>query len=194
MHNCKKNRLSMEKINVEYLKNETIEDELEIEQFWIEIRKELYKIEKDNSLIYYNVRRGHASAYIGDYAGIFIQIIITILPLTDATLSIWEKIYNHIKSKREKGKVIRVLNLTLLENLCRYDLINHKAVKNAEITKSEKLIDKDIKGYDPDLDFPYEESLDKVDCAKITFENKKYRFEYIISSDGDITSYERIEK
>lgn len=184
----------MDKINIEYLKANSIDEEFEIEQFWIDIRRELYNIEEDHSLIYYNVRRGHASAYIGEYAGIFFQILITVLPLTDASISIWEKIYNHIKSKREKGKVVRVLNLTLLENLCKYDLVNFKNVKNAEITKCEKLVDKNIEGYDSDLDFPYEDTLDKVDCAKIKFENKKYIFEYVIASNGEISKYERIEK
>ncbi|GMQ35744.1 hypothetical protein [Algoriphagus taiwanensis] len=183
----------MERINIEYLKTDSIEDEFEIEQFWIDIRKELYRIEEDNTLFYFNVRRGHASAYIGEYAGIFFQVLIDIIPLADATLSIWEKISNHIKSKRDKGKIVRILNLTLLENLCRYDLINHKGVKNAEITKSEKLVDKGIDKYNSDIDFPYEETLDKVNCAKITFESKKYRYVYIIASDGDITNYERIE-
>jgi len=184
----------MERINIEYLKANTIEEELEIEQFWLDIRKQIYKLEEDHSLVYYNIRRGHASAYIGEYAGIFFQLLITILPLTDATLSIWEKISNHLKSKRQNGKIIRVLNLSLIENLCKYDLITNKNVKNAEIVKSEKLIDKEIEGYDPDLDFPYEDTLDKVDCAKITFENKKYLYVYIVASDGDITKFERIEK
>lgn len=184
----------MEKINIEYLKADSIEEEFEIEQFWLNIRKEIYKLEEDNTLVYFNIRRGHASAYIGEYAGIFFQLLITILPLTDATLSIWEKISNHLKSKREKGKIIRVLNLSLIENLCRYDLVTNKHVKNAENIKSEKLIDKEIEGYDPDLDFPYEETLDKVDCAKITFENRKYQYIYIVASDGDITKFQRIEK
>ena len=82
----------------------------------------------------------------------------------------------------------------MLENLCKYDLINSKNVKNAELVKSEKLIDKEIEGCDPDLDFPYEERLNKVDCAKITFENKKYKYIYVITSDGDITSFEREDK
>ena len=184
----------MEKINIEYLKADSIEEEFEIEQFWLDIRKEIYKLEKVNSLVYFNIRRGHASAYIGEYAGIFFQFLITILPLTDATLSIWEKINNHLESKREKGKIIRVLNLSLIENLCRFDLVTNKNVKNAEIVKSEKLIDKEIEGYDQDLDFPYEYSLDKVDCGKITFENTKYQYVYIVASDGDITKFERIEK
>lgn len=184
----------MEKINIEYLKTNLIEDEFEIEQFWIDIRKEIYKIEEDHSLVYFNIRRGHASAYIGEYAGVFFQILITVLPLSDATLSIWEKIYNHIKLKREKGKVLRVLNLTLLENICKFDLIINKGVKNAYITKSEKLVDKEIEGYDSDLDFPYEETLDKVNCALIVFENKKYLYEYTIASDGEITSFNRKEK
>ena len=81
----------MEKINIEYLKTDSIEDELEIEQFWIDIRKELYKIEEDHSLVYYNVRRGHASAYIGDYAGIFFQILITI-----CLLVVWDEFYIYI--------------------------------------------------------------------------------------------------
>ncbi|MDM1467814.1 hypothetical protein HX030_12325 [Myroides odoratimimus] len=184
----------MEKINIEYLKANSIEEEFEIEQFWLDIRKDIYKHEEDNSLVYYQIRRGHASAYIGEYAGIFFQLLITILPLTDATLSIWEKINNHLKSKREKGKIVRVLNLSLIENICRFDLITTKSVKDAEIVKSEKLIDKEIEGYDSDLDFPYEETLDKVDCAKITFENKKYQYVYIVASDGDITKFERTEK
>jgi hypothetical protein len=184
----------MEKINIEYLKTNTVEEEHEIEQFWIDIRKEIYKLEEDHSLVYYNIRRGHASAYIGEYAGVFFQLLITILPLTDATISIWEKIYNHIKTKREKGKIVRILNLTLLENLCRYDLINQKKVKNAELVKSMKLIDLNINGYDSDIDFPYEDTLDKVECAKIVFKNKKYKYEYIIASDGDITSFERKNK
>ncbi|CDN74511.1 hypothetical protein [Elizabethkingia anophelis] len=181
----------MEKINIEYLKTDLVEEEFEIEQFWLDIRKEIYNIEEDNTLVYYSIRRGHASAYIGEYAGIFFHLVITILPLADATLSIWEKIYNHIKSKREKGKIVRVLNLTLLENLCKCDLIIHKNIKDAELVKSEKLIDKNFKNDDPDIDFPYEDTLNKIDCAKITFKNKKYKYIYIIASDGDITSFER---
>ncbi len=184
----------MEKIHIEYLKADTIEEEFEIEQFWIDIRKDIYKIETDHSLVYYNVRRGHASAYIGEYAGIFFQILLTMVPFTEAALSIWEKIYKHIKLKREKGKIVRILNLTLLENLCQYDLIVSKNVKNAEIVKSEKLVDLEAKGYGTDIDFPYEETLDKVECAKITFENNKHKYIYIIASDGDITSFERLDR
>lgn len=184
----------MQKINIEYLKTDNIKEEFEIEEFWLNIRKEIYKMEEDNSLIYFNIRRGHASAYIGDYAGVFFQILLTIIPFTEASISIWEKIHNHIKSKREIGKVVRVLNLSLLENLCKYDLVINKNMKNAELISAKKLVDLDSKGYDEDIDFPYEESLDKVNCAKIVFENKKYKFEYIIASDGDITSFKRVEK
>lgn len=184
----------MEKIHIEYLKADTFEEEFEIEQFWIDIRKDIYKIEPDHSLVYFNIRRGHASAYIGEYAGIFFQILLTIVPFIDATLSIWEKIYNHIKSKRENGKIVRVLNLTFLENLCQYDLIVSKNEKNAKMVKSEKLVDIEVEGFGTDIDFPYEETLDKVECAKITFENKKYKYIYIIASDGDITAFERIDK
>ena len=84
--------------------------------------------------------------------------------------------------------------MTLLENLCQYDLIVSKNVKNAEIVKSEKLVDLEAKGYGTDIDFPYEETLDKVECAKITFENNKHKYIYIIASDGDITSFERLDR
>ncbi|TDB69085.1 hypothetical protein [Arundinibacter roseus] len=181
----------MEKLHIEYLKTDSIEEEFEIENFWINIRKEIYSIHEDDSLVYFNIRRGHASAYLGEYAGIFFQVLITILPLLEPTLFLWKKINDHIKIKREEGKIIRVLNLSLLENLCKYDLIINKKVKNAELIKSEKLIDKNIIGDDLDIDFPYEETLNKVNCAKIEFENKKYQFLYIISSDGEISNFER---
>jgi hypothetical protein len=184
----------MEKIHIEYLKADTIEEEFEIEQFWIDIRKYIYEIEPDHSLVYFNVRRGHASAYIGEYAGVFFQILLTIVPFVEASISIWEKVYNHIKSKRENGKIVRILNLTLLENLCKYDLIVNKNVKNAEIVKSEKLVDIDVDSYGEDIDFPYEETLDKVECAKITFDSKKHKFIYTIASDGDIISFEKIDR
>ncbi len=54
-----------------------------------------------------------------------------------------------------------------------------------KIQELKKLVDLDIKSYDEDIDFPYEESLDKVNCSKIVFENKKYKFEYIIASNGE---------
>jgi hypothetical protein len=184
----------MENINIEYLKANTLEEEFEIEKFWFDIRTDIYKIEEDHSLLSYNIKRGHASAYLGEYAGIFIHILITILPLTDSTLSIWEKIYNHLKNKREKKEIVRVLNLTLLVNICKVDLIINNNVKNAELVKSEKLVDLEMENLDSDMDFTYDDTLNKVDCAKIIFENKKYKYLYVIASDGEITNFERKEK
>jgi hypothetical protein len=180
----------MEKIYFEYLKSNDIKEELEIEEFWLNIRKEIFAFEEDHSLVYYNLRRGHASAYIGEYAGTFIQILLTVVPFIDATLSIWEKIDNHIKSKRGEGKIIRILNLTTLINLCKVNLYLNQSIKNVELKKAEKLVDIDIQNYNnPDLDFPYEDTLNKVNAAKITFEDKNHKYIYIIDSDGEITSF-----
>lgn len=179
----------MEQINIEYLKISTTEEEFEIEQFWIDIRKELYKIEFDHSQTSYSIRRESNPAYFGEFAGILCNVLLNMPQFTLATLYIWERISNHFKSKRENSKIVRMLNLTSLEILCKYDLISHKNIRNAEIIKSEVLVAKNTE--DDNSDFLYEEILEKVDCAKITFENKKYQFEYTIASDGEITRYEK---
>ena len=179
----------MEKINLEYLKADSFADELEIETFWIEIRKEILLTENDPTLLHYELKRGFAPAVIGEFAGIYMDIIL-IVPVIDSALSIWEKINNHFFEQRQKGKIIRILNLVTLENLCKYDLITSKNVKNALLVKSKKLVDNKIK-LDGDYDFTYEESLKKIDCAKIIFKDNLYKYIYVISSDGEITSFKR---
>lgn len=67
-------------------------------------------------------------------------------------------------------------------------------MKNADFISVEKFANIDLKDFDEYINFLYEESLDKVNCAKIFFENKKYKFEYIIASDEKIISFKKLEK
>ena len=184
----------MNDISIVYFRNESIKEEIELEKFWIEIKEAFYLAEVDNSNIRIESRRMHQSAYIGEYAGIFIEVVIAGVPLIDATLNIWEKIVNHIKTKRLEGKTIRINNLSSLENICKVDLITQKNIKNAEIYKSKILTN----NYEEDLingrEFIYEGSINVENAAQIIFENKREKFIYIIQTDGNVIEFQRIDK
>ncbi len=186
----------MENTYIEYLRNVDGNDEFLIEEFWLEIRKDMYNLEPDITLFNYNLRRGFASAVIGEYAGIFIQVLITTIPVIESSIIIWEKISNHLAEKRKQKKVVRILNLNAMINLCKYDMMVNQNCDKFTIKLVEKLVDKEIENdyNNPDLDFPYDETLDKVESAKIIFENKKFTFKYIIASDGEITKFKKKKK
>ena len=184
----------MNDISIVYFRNGSVKEELEIEKFWLGIKEEFYLAEEDNSNIRIETRRMHQSAVVGEYAGIFIEIIIAGIPLIDATLSIWEKISNHIKSKRSEGKTIRINNLSSLENICKVDLITQKNIKNAEIFNSKILTSNYEEDNLNEREFIYEGSVKVENAAQIIYENKKEKFIYIIQTDGNIVEFQRTNK
>ena len=184
----------MVKINIEYLQCSSYEKDLE--QFWIEIKNNVHKYQKDTSLINYKMGRKYEGAVIGEYAGIIFSILLAIPPCTIATIEIWEKINKHLKEKRSQKKLPRILNLSTLENLCKLDLIS-KGFRSFETIKIEKLVEKKTSEYYPNLtdqDFVGDEGFDKATCAKIIFDTQNHKHHYLIDNDGEITKYERIEK
>lgn len=184
----------MSNISIVYFRNESTSDEIELEKFWLEIKEDFYKAEDDNSNIRIESRRMHQSAFAGEYAGIFIEIVINGIPLIDATLNIWEKIVKHLDTKRLQGKTIRINNLTSLENICKVDLISQKNVKNAEIFDSKILTPNYVEDQQKEREFIYEGSVKIENAARITFENKKEKFTYIIQTDGNIVDFQRRKK
>lgn len=177
----------MKDISIVYFRNQSVTEEIELEKFWLEIKEAFYLAEEDNSNIRIETRRMHQSAYVGEYAGVFIEIVIAGIPLTDATLNVWEKIVNHINSKRLEGKTIRINNLSSLENICKIDLITQKNIKNAEIYKSKILTNSYKENPVDGHEFIYEGPVNVENAAQIIFENKK-RDSVILSKQMVISS------
>jgi hypothetical protein len=184
----------MNDLSIVYFKNDSVKDEIKIDNFWLELKKEIYEAEEDNSVVRVNTRRMHQSAFAGDYAGIFIEIAIAGIPLIDATLNIWEKIVNHLNDERNKNKVVRVNNLTTLENLCKVDLIIQKNIKNATIFNSKIITENYEIEEGLDNEFIYEGKVNTEVAAEISFENKKNIFIYKIQTDGNIVEFQKISK
>lgn len=181
----------MNDLSIVYFRNSSINEEIEIDEFWIKIKKELYNSEPDDSLIRISSRRMHQSAVAGEYAGIFIEIIIAGIPLIESTLSIWEKISDHLENKRKRNKAIRICNLTTLENLCKVDLISNKGIIDAEIFQSKILTNNYDQANDLEHEFIYEGNIDIENAAEIIFKNSNEQFIYTIQTDGNIIEYKR---
>ena len=79
--------------------------------------------------------------------------------------------------------------MKILENLCRYELIQ-EGVKNFKLVKSKKLIQKD----EPDESFTYVDDAYKRKVAKFVFESKKEKFTFIIDNDGEVSKFKRTKK
>ena len=184
----------MNDISIVYFKCDSVKEEIKIDNFWLELKKEIYEVEEDNSAVSVNTRRMHQSAFAGEYAGIFIQIAFNGIPLIDSTLNIWEKVVNHLKEKRNKNKVVRVNNLSTLENLCKVDLIIQKNVKDATIFYSKILTKNHEKTENSDNEFIYEGKVNIEDAAEIGFENKKHIYIYKIQTDGNIIEFQKLSR
>lgn len=182
-----------ENLSIIYYKNKSIEDELEIEEFWLDIKRSVYAITEDVSLISFTETRRHQPAVIGAYAGILIDIILKGIPVVYTYYEIWKTITDHLSKKRMEGKVIRIKSLGTLENICRYDLTVNKEVEGADLTFSRILYEKYKKSFD-DHEFWFEGPVQTELAAEIVFEKKKYKFVYLIRTDGEIESYEKRKK
>ncbi len=180
--------------SIVYLKNITIQDEIEAENFCLDLKKRIYESTEDVTLIKTESRRMFQSAHVGQYAGVFIDFMVTGIPLVYTYYEIWKTIFEHLKSSKEKGKIIRVNNLTTLENLCKYDLVVNKGVIDAEIVSSTVLYDKYDMTDDGKHKFYYEGPIQDEIAARIVFENDDKRFIYSILTDGNISSYDRQNK
>jgi hypothetical protein len=180
--------------SIVYLKNNSWQDELEIEQFNLDLKRKIYEVTEDDSRLKFESRRMHQSAHVGEHYGIFIDFVVTGIPLIHTYYEIWKSISEHLRECREKGRVVRVNNLQTLENLCKFDLVVNKNITDATITSSSVLYDK----YDTDLHdkyrFYYEGPVKDDVAAQIIFENDKFKFHYTVMTNGDIGSYKREEK
>lgn len=176
----------MQKGNIEYIK--CGEYETEIEKFWLEIKADVLFNLSDSTTFDFKLNRQFVGAVSGEFAGILIEVILSLPECTLATIEIWRKINNHFKSNREKARLPRLLSMKVLENLCRFELMQN-GTKKFELTKAKKLIQED----EPDEDFNYVDDAYKCSVAKFVFKSKKYKFAFIIDNDGEITDYKRTE-
>lgn len=180
--------------SIVYFKNNSFQDELEIEQFNLNLKMKIYEVTEDDTRLRFESRRMHQSAHAGEYYGIFIDFVVTGIPLVYTYYEIWKLISDHLKESREKGRVVRVNNLQTLENLCKFDLVVNKNITDASITSSSVLYEK----YDTDFydkyRFYYEGPIKDEIAAQIIFENDKFKFHYTVMTNGDIVSYKIEEK
>jgi hypothetical protein len=176
----------MQKANIEYIKCQDYE--IEIEKFWIEIKFEVLSTLKDITLLDFNLKRQFVGAVSGEFAGILIEVILSLPECTLATFEIWKKISKHFKENREKDRLPRLLNMKILENLCRFELMQN-GIKSFELVKSKKLIQRN----ELDEDFSYIDDAWKCAVAKFVFKTKKHKFTFFIDNDGEITKYKKLK-
>lgn len=167
---------------IEYIKCEDYETE--IEKFWYDIKFEILNSLDDITLFDFKLKRQFVGAVSGEFAGILIEVVLSLPECTLATYEIWKKITNHFKDNRDKNRLPRLLNMKILENLCRFELMQN-GIKKFELVKSKKLIQsKELKE-----NFSYEDDAWKCPVAKFIFKTKKHRFTFFIDNDGEITKY-----
>lgn len=53
----------MNDLSIVYFKNDSVKDEIKIDNFWLDLKKEIYEAEEDNSIVRVNTRRMHQSAF-----------------------------------------------------------------------------------------------------------------------------------
>ncbi len=176
----------MQKGNIEYIKCQDYETE--IEKFWIEIKFEVLSTLQDITLFDFSIKRQFVGAISGEFAGILIEVILSLPECTLATVEIWKKISKHFKENRKKGRLPRLLNMKILENLCRFELMQNR-VKDFELVKSKKL----IQGNESEEDFSYIDDAWKCAVAKFVFKSKKHSFTFLIDNDGEITDYKKVK-
>ncbi|MEP5253501.1 MAG: hypothetical protein ABJQ39_00450 [Winogradskyella arenosi] len=174
----------MQKGSIEYIKCGNYETE--IEKFWLEIKTDVLSTLEDKTVFDFKLNRQFVGAVSGEFAGILIEVILSLPECTLATIAIWEKISKHFKATREVDRLPRLLNMKILENLCRFELMQND-IKNFELIKAKKLIQEN----EPDEDFNYVDDAYKCKVAKFVFKSKKYKFTFIIDNDGEITDYKK---
>lgn len=178
-------------LSISYFKNLSVNEELEKEKFWLDLKRKIYKASEDHTLVSVNTNRRHQSATAGEHAGILFTIFAEGIPVVYTYYEIWKEITKHLSKSRKKKQVLRINNLETLVNLCRFDLEVKKEISGAQLVQSKVLYDK----YEPSpnefREFFYE-GLVKVEiAAEIIFEKKKFQHIYFIRTDGTIESYQR---
>lgn len=176
----------MQKGYIEYLKCGNYETE--IEKFWLEIKSDILSSLDDESLFDFELKRQFVGAISGEFAGILIEVILSLPECTLATYDIWKKISKHFDTNREKARLPRLLNMKILENLCRFELMQN-GIKSFELIKSKKLIQEN----EPEQNFSYVDDAWKISVAKFVFQSKKYKFTFMIDNDGEITDYKKVK-
>lgn len=174
----------MKKVNIEYIKCGKYE--IEIEEFWLEIKADVLSNLDDETIFEFNLSRQFVGAISGEFAGILIEIILSLPECTLATIKLWEKINKHFKSNREKERLPRILSMKVLENLCRLELLQN-GVENFKLTKAKKLIQED----QLDDEFNYVDDAYKCTVAKFIFKSKKFKYKFLIDNDGEIKDFQR---
>ena len=84
------------KLELTFFKVESNLEEIELENFFINVKNELI-ILYDSTMIDFNFNRSHFPAVLGDWAWIWITIWLTLPWCILSTLDLWEKIYNKLE-------------------------------------------------------------------------------------------------
>lgn len=177
-------------LSVTYYKNQSVEEEMETEVFWLDLKKRIYELTADITLISIKQERRHQSAVVGEHAGIIMSFLVEGIPVIYTYYEIWKAFAEHLTKKKEEGKVARIRNLGTLENLCHFDLIINKGVEGASIISSKLIYDKHKPTDGRDHKLYYDGPVYDEEAAAIVFETKKKQYLYTIMTSGAISSYE----
>ena len=185
----------MELNKIEYIKCNSYETE--IEKFWVDFKSNLLKKNYDTTLIEFKIERNFEGAVSGEFAGILITIMMSLPGCTLATIELWEKLQKHLKNNREKKRLPRILNMKMLENLCRLELFQ-RGLKKFDLIESKKLIQNFEKNednhYSSNTDFEYCDDAYKTNVASFIFESHRYIYTFIVDNDGEITNFKKSKK
>lgn len=177
----------MKTVQLEYLKCNKYESEIEI--FWIDIKKDILISLDDESIFQFNMKREFVGAVSGEFAGIIIQILLSIPPCIDATFKLWSKVNSHFELQRKKDRIPRILSMNILENICRFKLIE-QGVEKLELIKSKKLIQEN----ESSDSFSYCDDAYKCNVAKFIFVSDKNKYSFIIDNDGEVTHFKKSKR
>jgi len=185
----------MKSIRLQYIKCNDLEQEYEIEDFWLQFKRKVYEYYRDDTLVDFKIDRTYQPAIAGDLAGVVIQIALTLPSFAIGTIELWKILVNHFRIKRDEDQPLLIYSLSTITNFCEFDLYTNKKVKNYNLISSKKLIDNEFPEMEIDDDsFIYANSWYKQRVAEVTFKTKTHFHKYIIDCDGEIHSYERTNK